>query len=78
LLDKAATHKAHNPCCVVTYVAGEDNIVLSGAEYARADGVVFDEEINAIVELVVCVLGEVFLGHNRDTAIQDVGGNLWM
>jgi hypothetical protein len=43
LLDEATTHKAHNPCRVILYIAGEDNIVALSAEYARAVGVLFSE-----------------------------------
>jgi hypothetical protein len=43
LLDEAAAPKAHNPRHVISYFAGEENIVASSAEYARAIGVLLSE-----------------------------------
>ncbi len=74
LLDQVAVCEAHDACGVVVYIAKEDNVIASGTQ----DSGTVIEEFDGIVELVMCVLGEVFLGHDGDTVIGDVWSDLWV
>ncbi len=79
LLDKASACQSHGPCCsVVADIAGENNIVAACAKDAGPVQILVCKEVNAIIILIVRVLGEVLLRHNGDTAVQDVRGDLGM
>jgi hypothetical protein len=74
LLNQVAACKAHDMRGVAADVDGEDSVVALGSQ----DSGTIVEEIDVVVELVMSVVGEVFFGHNRDTAIVDVRSDPWV
>ncbi len=78
LLDEASACQLHGPRCVVADIARENNIVAAGAKDVGPIQILVCKEVNAIIKLIVCVLDEVLLRHNGDTAVQVVRVDLGM
>ncbi len=76
LLDQASACQLHGPRCVVADIARDNNVIAAGAKDAGPVRILVCMEVNAIIKLIVRVLGEVLFRHNGDTAVQDVRGDL--
>jgi hypothetical protein len=70
-LKETSPHEPHDSGCILSDIAGENNVVAAGATQSRATV----EEINMVIELVVGKLQEVILGHDS-TPLLEISGEI--